>query len=72
MPLLKLAEILIVVGAGLAFYVWQMRQLKRDRAQPAAEAAAREQAAAADAHGHLDRAGQTPLQVPREPDRGVQ
>ena len=72
MPLLKLAEILIVVGAGLAFYVWQMRQLKRDRAQTAAEAVAREQAAAADAHGHQDRADQPPLEAPREPDRGVQ
>lgn len=46
MPLLKLAEIVIVVLAGLGFYVWQMRQLKRDRAQTAAAEAARRQAIA--------------------------
>ena len=44
MPLLKLVEVLILVLAGLGFYVWQMRQLKRDRAQTAAEDAARRQA----------------------------
>ncbi len=44
MPLLKLVEVLILVLAGLGFYVWQMRQLKRDRAQTAAEEAARRQA----------------------------
>lgn len=42
---LKLVEIVIVVVAGVAFYVWQMRQLKADRARTAAESeAARQQA----------------------------
>ena len=33
LPALKLAEIVIVVVGLVAFYVWQMRSLKRDRAE---------------------------------------
>jgi hypothetical protein len=33
LPALKLAEIVIVVAGLVAFYVWQMRSLKRDRAE---------------------------------------
>jgi type II secretory pathway pseudopilin PulG len=53
MPALKVAEIVIVVVAGVAFYVWQMRSLKRDRAETArqmaqAEALSAQQANAQD------------------------
>jgi hypothetical protein len=67
MPLLKLAEVGIVVVAGLAFYVWQMRQLKRDRAQTAAEEAARRQALDAP---HDTTQGKTAQATPR-PDGGL-
>jgi len=33
LPALKLAEIVIVVVGLVVFYVWQMRSLKRDRAE---------------------------------------
>ena len=48
MPALKIAEVVIVVVALVAFYVWQMRSLKRDRAETArqmAQAQAQQEAA---------------------------
>jgi hypothetical protein len=39
MPALKIAEVVIVVVALVAFYVWQMRSLKRDRAETARQMA---------------------------------
>lgn len=57
MPLLKLVEILIVVVAGVAFYVWQMRQLRIDRARTAAQNAAAQQAQG-DAAGGMDTPGE--------------
>lgn len=39
MPALKIAEVVIVVAALVAFYVWQMRSLKRDRAETARQMA---------------------------------
>jgi Sec-independent protein translocase protein TatA len=43
LPALKLAEIVIVVVALVAFYVWQMRSLKRDRAELARRLAQEQQ-----------------------------
>jgi hypothetical protein len=49
LPALKLAEILIVVVALVAFYIWQMRSLKRDRAELARRLEQERQAQAASA-----------------------
>ena len=68
MPLLKLVEVLILVLAGLGFYVWQMRQLKRDRAQTAAEDAARRQAVEPP---HHDATQGEPVQAASRPNGGA-
>ncbi len=61
LPALKLAEIVIVVVALVAFYVWQMRSLKRDRAELARRLAQEQQE-------HQQAPQQAQLQASAAPD----
>ena len=62
MPALKVAEIVIVVVAGVAFYVWQMRSLKRDRAETARQMAQAEALSAQQANAQESGARDISLQ----------
>jgi len=72
MPALKLAEIVIVVVALVAFYVWQMRSLKRDRAETARQMAQAEALRARQVNGQDSRSPEGNTQDDRARDISLQ